>query len=248
MPDEDTPKNAEVDEPITTWIRFHETEDAHDSGYESDDDQKVAACYGSLTKTVGREIPSPHKKMARRSGTTPHDDSLGDLSKVPKEYLQYSLFRKKIPRLPDHGPYDHEIKLKEGAQLRFFKSYHLNLAQAEALRGYIEENLKNGLIRESQSPVGYPVLFVPRKGDGKLRMVVDYRSLNDDTTKNRYHSIGCFQPRRQNRAHTSPRSGLRTHLKTQFPPPRLALALQLHNRSHPLQIPPLSGVGEPGST
>ena len=97
VPDEDTPKNAEVDEPITTWIRFHETEDPHDSGYEFDDDQKVAACYGSPTKTVGREIPSSHMKTARWSGTTPHDDSLGDLSKVPKEYLQYSLFRKKIP-------------------------------------------------------------------------------------------------------------------------------------------------------
>jgi len=104
VPDEDIPKNAEVDEPITTWIRFYETEDPHDSGYESDDDQKVAACYGSPTKTVGRETPSSRRKTARRSGTTPHDDSLGDLSKVLKEYLQYSLFRKKIPLLLDHGP------------------------------------------------------------------------------------------------------------------------------------------------
>lgn len=172
------PKNAESEESVTTWIRFtHAVEGPESLPYDSDDDlDEVAARRGSPKET----------KTEQRSGTTPHDDSLGDLSKVPKEYLQYSLFRKKIPRLPDHGPYDHEIKLKEGANLKFFKPYHLNPAQAEALREYIEENLKNGFIRESQSPAGYPVLFVPRKGDGKLRMVVDYRSLNDDTIKNRY--------------------------------------------------------------
>jgi len=39
---------------------------------------------------------------------------------------------------------------------------------------------------ESQSPVGYLVLFVLRKGDGKLRIVVNYWMLNEDTIKNRY--------------------------------------------------------------
>jgi hypothetical protein len=40
---------------------------------------------------------------------------MGDLTKVLKEYYRYSIFRKKIPQLPDYGLYDHEIKLKEGA-------------------------------------------------------------------------------------------------------------------------------------
>ncbi len=42
---------------------------------------------------------------------------------------------------------------------------------------YIETNLKSGFIRPSKSSAGAPILFV-QKGDGSLRMCVDYRGLN----------------------------------------------------------------------
>ncbi|KAJ2891394.1 hypothetical protein MKZ38_000508 [Zalerion maritima] len=54
-----------------------------------------------------------------------------------------------------------------------------------ALEEYLEENLRNGYIRPSTSPAGYPILFVPKK-NGRLRLCVDYRQLNDITIKNRY--------------------------------------------------------------
>ena len=53
------------------------------------------------------------------------------------------------------------------------------------LRGYIDENLKKGFIRESKLLVGYLILFIPKK-DGKLRLYIDYRKLNNITIKNRY--------------------------------------------------------------
>ena len=47
----------------------------------------------------------------------------------------------------------------------------------------MDENLKKKFIRESESPAGHPILFTPKK-DGKIRLCVDYRKLNNITIKN----------------------------------------------------------------
>src|ERR1700716_787607 len=105
---------------------------------------------------------------------------------VPKEYRNHPAFKSKhLTGLPDRGPWDHDIKLKEGAQLKFFKVYYTNEKQSAVLKKYIEENLTRGHIQKSTSPGGYPVLFVPKKDDS-LRMRVDYRQLHDQIVKNRY--------------------------------------------------------------
>ena len=46
----------------------------------------------------------------------------------------------------------------------------------------VEEYLKRGWIRESDSPWGSPMLFV-RKPSGGLRLVIDYRQLNAQTQR-----------------------------------------------------------------
>jgi hypothetical protein len=121
-------------------------------------------------------------KFAYYQGAKGNDET----GRIPAEYQGHPAFRAKhMEGLPDHGPWDHEIKLKEGAQLKFFKVYHTNELQDKELKDYLEKNLKIGHIRPSTSPAGYPVLFVPKK-DGKLRMCVDYRQLNAETVKNRY--------------------------------------------------------------
>ena len=121
-------------------------------------------------------------KFAYYQGAKGNDET----GKVPTEYQGHPAFHAKhMEGLPDHGPWDHAIELKEGAQLKFFKVYHTNELQDAELKRYLEANLKIGHIRPSKSPAGYPILFVPKK-DGKLRMCVDYRQLNDATVKDRY--------------------------------------------------------------
>jgi len=63
--------------------------------------------------------------------------------------------------------------------------YSLTHHELEACKKWIEENLDKGLIRASSSPAGVLILFV-KKGDGSLRLVVDYRGINEGTIKNRY--------------------------------------------------------------
>lgn len=87
--------------------------------------------------------------------------------------------------LPAHSQFDHHIPLKEGQHPKFHRIYPLNRVQEAALEEYLEENLRKEYIRPSTSPAGYPILFVPKK-DGRLRLCVDYRQLNDITIKNRY--------------------------------------------------------------
>ena len=113
-----------------------------------------------------------------------HDEPLD----IPKEYKRYaSLFREEVTAkaLPMHQPWDHEILPGNGKEPTFGPIYALSEKELGVLRDYIEENLKKGFIRESKSPAGYPILFAPKK-DGKLRLCVDYRKLNDKTIKNRY--------------------------------------------------------------
>ena len=72
-----------------------------------------------------------------------------------------------------------------GKKPTFRPIYALSEKELQTLQQYLDENLKKGFIQKSESPAGYPILFVPKK-DGGLRLCVDYRKLNDITVKNRY--------------------------------------------------------------
>ncbi len=72
-----------------------------------------------------------------------------------------------------------------GTSLPKGRIFPLSQPDSEAMKKYIEEELAKGFIRPSSSPASARFFFVKKK-DGGLRPCIDYRGLNDITTKFRY--------------------------------------------------------------
>ena len=85
----------------------------------------------------------------------------------------------------EHRASDYAIKLVEGKAVPYRLVYPLGEKELTTLREYLDDALALERIRRSVSEAGAPILFVLKK-DGKLRLCVDYRGLNNVTIKNRH--------------------------------------------------------------
>jgi hypothetical protein len=110
-----------------------------------------------------------------------------DLKDVPEVYHEFAdvFSRQKANTLPPHWDCDLKINIDEGAKATAGPIYLLSKFELKTLREFIDENLKTGFIRPSNSPFGAPVLFI-KKTDGSLRLCVDFRQLNAITRKDKY--------------------------------------------------------------
>ncbi|QRW20628.1 Retrotransposable element Tf2 protein [Rhizoctonia solani] len=111
-------------------------------------------------------------------------DPLADL---PPQYHEFAKVfgKEEFKVLPPHREYDIAIDLIPNAKLSPGPIYGMTDAESRALKQHIDEELATGKIRPSTSSAGAPVMFV-KKANGSLRLVVDYRKLNDVTHKNVY--------------------------------------------------------------
>lgn len=134
------------------------------------------------------QVASQPVDRAKQRNSLPTVQEQRATPNIPKEYRKFEkLFLEETgpEALPKHQEWDHEIVLEKGAKPPFLPIYGLSEKELEALRDYIKVNLAKGFIRKSESPAGFPIIFVPKK-NGKLRLCVDFRKLNDMTIKNRY--------------------------------------------------------------
>ena len=106
---------------------------------------------------------------------------------VPEPYHNFSdVFSKEaFDEPPPRKAWDHAIDLTPGAELPHSWTFPLSPAEQKELNDFLQENLTNGRICPSKSPMGAPVFFVKKK-DGSLHLVQDYRKLNEITVKNSY--------------------------------------------------------------
>lgn len=75
--------------------------------------------------------------------------------------------------------------MKEGATLVLVRPYRYPHYQKSAIEKIVQELLKSGVIRPSQSPFSSLVLLV-KKADGNRRMCINYQALNQETIKDKF--------------------------------------------------------------
>ena len=108
--------------------------------------------------------------------------------KIPEEYQRHSkvFSKEESHQFPPSRPWDHAIKLKEGAPEAInCKIIPMTREEDKVLKKFIKEQEEKGYIQKSKSLYASAFFFIKKK-DGKLRPIQDYRKLNQYTIRNKY--------------------------------------------------------------
>jgi RNase H-like domain found in reverse transcriptase/Reverse transcriptase (RNA-dependent DNA polymerase)/Integrase zinc binding domain len=108
--------------------------------------------------------------------------------RVPAHYHEYrDVFDKKdFDQLLERRIWDHVIELTPDFKPIDCKIYPLSPKEQPILQEFIEENLRTGRIWPSKSLNASPFFFGMKPDGSGLRLIQDYRKLNEFTIKNRY--------------------------------------------------------------
>ena len=90
-----------------------------------------------------------------------------------------------LPKAPPYRSIDLDITIRPGCQPPRRRAYPVAPHHLAELDRQIQLLLDAGMIRNSVSEYAAPVLFAPKK-DGKLRLCIDYRMLNQQTVRDRF--------------------------------------------------------------
>ncbi|GIZ39172.1 hypothetical protein CKM354_000256300 [Cercospora kikuchii] len=141
----------------------------------------------SPTRTVTHD-GKENNQVTRTDGSNAPSKDTASEPDIPKEYQKWAkLFEEveDITALPKHQTWDHRINLKPGTEPPFVPLFKKSEHALQEEDKWLRKMLAKGWIRKSRSSAGAPIFGVP-KPNGKTRIVVDYRKLNDITIKNRY--------------------------------------------------------------
>ena len=104
------------------------------------------------------------------------------VEEIPVVYEFPYVFPEEIPGLPLVREVEFTIELMPGTVPISIAPYRMAQVELGELKLQLQELLKKCFIRPSISPWGAPMLFVKKK-DGRLRMYIDYKRLNQVTKK-----------------------------------------------------------------
>src|SRR5260370_14632192 len=117
---------------------------------------------------------------------TAHDACLSS-SAIPEQYKEFAdvFLEESFAHLPPHKAWDHAIDLHHNAKLPRGRTFPLSLAEQKELDEFLRENLANGCICPSKSPIRAPVFFI-MKMDVSLCLVQAYQKLITITINKSY--------------------------------------------------------------
>jgi hypothetical protein len=136
------------------------------------------------------QLPPPTLVLLRDSREEDSQSLSSWIGQIPRRFRNTvqqfrDRFREELPtQYPRKREVKHDIETNDAKPINL-PYYGLSTVHREEQNRQIKELLEKGIIRPSNSPWGFPVLFVP-KPDGKWRMCIDYRLLNNVTTKDAY--------------------------------------------------------------
>ena len=136
-----------------------------------------------LTTPEGKRIKYVSRHAPRRTQVNSLSGVVQEEVPVVKDYPD--VFPEELPGMPPDRPIEFLIELLPGTGPISKGPYRMPANDLEEIKRQIEELLEKRLHSTKFITVGSPVLLVEKK-DGSLRMVVDYRALNEVTIKNKY--------------------------------------------------------------
>lgn len=110
------------------------------------------------------------------------------LTTIPKEFHEFGRIfdAESFKELPPHRDYDCAIEFKEDSDLpKPGKMIPLSRLEEVTLDEFEKGELRDGKIRPSKSSVASPCFYV-KKADGGLRLVTDYRKINEITKSDKF--------------------------------------------------------------
>ena len=107
------------------------------------------------------------------------------LSEEYRDFMKLFADETSEEALSAHQSWDHRILIVEDKTSEKTLNYSLSSEKLKVLCTYLNENLKKGFIRKSQSSAEYSILFILKKNE-TLQLCVDYQGLNNITVKNSY--------------------------------------------------------------
>jgi hypothetical protein len=139
----------------------------------------------SVTLTTPKKKCIRFKSTFELRGTKVNSLNGVSLEDVPIVREYPDVFPEELPGMPPDRDVEFLIDLLPGTRPIAKRPYKMDVDELKEMKKQLREQLDKGFIQQSSSSWGAPVLSVEKKDTSK-RLVVDYRSLNEVTIKNKY--------------------------------------------------------------